>query len=145
MPLTKQCKDCGEHKQLDEFHKSPTEKYGVRSRCKPCRHKHNKETGVYEKTNRDYNLRKYGITWDEVVEMYANQDGCCAICKTNITIKKDKENKKRTACVDHNHKTGDIRGLLCMNCNKGIGSLQDSISILESAIEYLESNGSYGD
>jgi hypothetical protein len=67
--------------------------------------------------------------------MLLKQNDCCAICKrhkSEVTVK-----RKNHLCVDHNHSTGKIRGLLCDKCNRGIGLLCDDIDILKNAIEYL--------
>lgn len=72
---------------------------------------------------------KYGITIDEYKEILKKQGGVCAICKKSET--------KRNLSVDHCHKTGKIRGLLCKKCNSGIGLLCDSKEIVSSALIYL--------
>ena len=72
--------------------------------------------------------RKYNITIDEYEIMLINQNMCCAICGDHF------ENLN----VDHNHDTGEIRELLCGNCNKGLGNFQDNINTLVKAIEYLK-------
>ena len=69
--------------------------------------------------------------------MLADQDGTCAICNKKNKMKKSKKDAYQLS-VDHNHDTGEIRGLLCMNCNFGIGNFKDSIEILKEAIKYLE-------
>ena len=75
--------------------------------------------------------KRFGIGNADVEQMLAMQNGKCAICMG--------KNKGRRCgwCVDHNHKTGKVRGILCGDCNKGIGCLKDSIFILGSAITYL--------
>jgi hypothetical protein len=75
---------------------------------------------------------KYGITTDEYDAFYKSQDGKCAICGC---IKPEPE---KCFAVDHNHNTGNIRGLLCSNCNTGIGMLQDNSDLLRIAADYLE-------
>ena len=70
--------------------------------------------------------------------MLAEQEGCCAICGTEDPGKNGRFN------VDHNHDTGEIRGLLCYGCNVGIGHLRDNPSICLAAAEYLFTNGHYG-
>lgn len=63
------------------------------------------------------------------------QDGKCAICKTASW---DKEHKKfRRLVVDHDHKTGKVRGLLCANCNLVLGHAKDSVQLLAASIAYL--------
>lgn len=86
----------------------------------------------------DYNrylrlYRKYNMTIDDYNQMFDNQEGKCKICGTH------KLELKRRLSVDHCHKTGKIRGLLCSNCNHGLGSFKDSVSFLENAINYLKS------
>ena len=75
---------------------------------------------------------KYGITIEDYDRMLEDQGGRCAICRTN-----DPGGSGSRFAVDHDHKTGKVRGLLCTNCNTGIGLLQDDVLILEQAIRYL--------
>lgn len=75
--------------------------------------------------------RMYGIDMDQFKQMYVAQSGQCAIC--SYRFQKSKEIK-----IDHNHTTGRVRQLLCDKCNAGIGMLQEDISILLKAIEYLK-------
>lgn len=76
-------------------------------------------------------LRKFGITVDFYNEMFAEQNGCCKICKRHQT------NFKRRLHVDHNHTTGAIRGLLCSNCNTALGLFRDDTELLQIAKEYV--------
>jgi len=73
----------------------------------------------------------YGITLEDYNEMLAIQNGVCAICNQSCTT-------GRRLCVDHDHKTGKVRGLLCNDCNSGIGKLKDSSEILKNAANYLD-------
>lgn len=75
--------------------------------------------------------QKYGITTDQFDEMLAAQGGCCAICGT------DTPKGSGTFHVDHCHTTGKIRGLLCINCNRGLGNFKDSLFFLQQAINYI--------
>lgn len=75
-------------------------------------------------------LQKYGLTFEKWNEMVLDQGGKCAICK-----------KETKLCVDHDHKTGKVRGLLCLTCNQGIGSLKDCSEIVYRAAEYLKKYG----
>lgn len=82
---------------------------------------------------RDENLRyTHGITVDDYNRMLSSQGGVCAICKSNQW-----GGRWNTPCVDHNHKSGKVRGLLCLMCNRGIGNFKDNPKILETAIRYL--------
>lgn len=71
--------------------------------------------------------------------MWETQNGRCAICERELikTCKGKNCLKGAVAVVDHNHKTGRIRGLLCYSCNMGIGMLQDSAQVCELAANYL--------
>lgn len=61
--------------------------------------------------------------------MYVEQDGKCAICSIDVA--------ESEACIDHDHKTGEIRGLLCTRCNTGLGFFGDDFSVLMNAARYL--------
>lgn len=76
-------------------------------------------------------LRKYGLTPESYAAIHEGQSGTCAICKSACPT-------GRRLSVDHCHSSGRVRGLLCSNCNIGIGNLRDSVEILRSAIAYLE-------
>ena len=93
----------------------------------------------WRRDNRDkvriYNRRiwlkkNYGITPEQIEEMRFSQDSKCAICQNTF-------GKNRDMCVDHDHSNGNVRQLLCTNCNTGIGKLKENVSILTNAIEYL--------
>ena len=66
------------------------------------------------------------------------QKGLCAICKQPERVLNKRTQRPRRLYIDHNHKTNEIRGLLCQRCNLGIGHLQEDLAILESAIAYLK-------
>lgn len=80
----------------------------------------------------------YGLTLEDYDHMVAEQNGLCAICHKPETEIDWHSGKIRNFHIDHDHETGEVRGLLCSLCNKGIGQLGDSIEILESAITYLK-------
>jgi hypothetical protein len=82
------------------------------------------------------NLRRYKITLDEYNQLFKDQFGVCKICgdKETSTL----NGKVRKLTVDHDHKTGKVRGLLCNACNRGIGYMRDNSNILEKAVIYLK-------
>lgn len=82
--------------------------------------------------------RSYGTTLMEVKNLYKDQDGICAICKTYGF--KMREDHTTGMNLDHCHETGKVRGLLCHNCNRGLGLFKDNIEYLLSAISYLETS-----
>lgn len=84
-----------------------------------------------ERQRRGQLLRQYGISVEDFEQLLENQNGLCAICRTDNW-------GAHGPVVDHNHATDKVRGILCNKCNLGIGHLNDSISSLERAIEYLK-------
>jgi hypothetical protein len=72
---------------------------------------------------------RYGITSDDYAKMFVKQNGVCAICGKKPDLKLH---------VDHCHKTKKVRGLLCGNCNRGLGLFKDEVESLEKAIQYLK-------
>lgn len=73
----------------------------------------------------------YGISHDDYDRLYAQQQGRCCIC----------DEFHSRLCVDHDHKTGRVRGLLCRSCNSGLGFFRDQPRHLRQAINYLEADG----
>ncbi len=105
--------------------------------CKVCQNKGNKESYYkhYDKrrlTFRAYILRKYKLTINDYDRMFLEQQGQCKICKSTNPGK-----LKIVFCVDHCHKTGKIRGLLCQTCNRGLGLFGDNHELVKIAYEYL--------
>jgi len=88
---------------------------------------------------KNYDLKKsYNLTLDEFNVMSTNQGDKCAICYVHVSEISGKH--KKTLCVDHCHATGKIRGLLCDKCNRAIGLLNEDISIIQNAINYITTN-----
>jgi hypothetical protein len=77
-------------------------------------------------------MKRYNLTIEEYNKLFNIQNGKCAICgrHQNELIK--------ALAVDHNHITGNVRGLICVRCNRAIGMFEDNISLLEKAIVYLK-------
>lgn len=85
-----------------------------------------------------YDLKRhYGISKVRYLEMVESQNGLCAICGNEETATKRGSTEKRSLAVDHCHKGGHVRGLLCSKCNTGLGSFRDNPSLLSAAIAYL--------
>ncbi len=129
----KYCKDCQTEKPLDQFPKQPKNKDGRNTYCREC-----STIRVNKSPNQKINARKaqlkklYNTTPEHYDELLAKQKGVCAICF------EPEKGKREYLCIDHDHKTGYIRGLLCHDCNLGIGKLKDSPELLKSAIWYLD-------
>lgn len=84
-------------------------------------------------------MRQYGITLVKFNEMLLIQNNLCKICK-KPEIRLNTKGKVRSLCVDHDHKTGKVRGLLCCKCNRGLGAFNDNIESMQHAIDYLNEN-----
>ena len=82
------------------------------------------------------------MSLDEYHSIIANQNFACAICQVEISETLEYRGK-RSAVVDHNHDTGDVRGILCSMCNKMLGHARESTDILYKAIVYLSERGAY--
>lgn len=82
--------------------------------------------------------RKFNVTKEEYEKMALNQNSLCAICKN----KEVRSSRAKRSCeylsIDHCHKTGRIRKLLCRKCNMALGLFEESIKIMESAIQYIK-------
>jgi len=138
---TRVCRVCGEEKNLlDDYYfvrkdRSLPSSYSYE--CKACTIE---RTTNYNKRNSNsvrsqYLKRNYGLTFEEFDSMLTKQDNCCAICKG-----KEPYGRHKRFTVDHNHKTGEVRGLLCNRCNTALGLVGDNIHTLKSMIQYLESH-----
>lgn len=131
---TKVCCSCKIEKDFTEFNKNKKGKLGVHSRCRDCTKQVSKE--IYKRLGKNWYLKStYGITEEDLKQLHEDQLGKCAICYTPIELS---ERTKRSACVDHCHITGKVRGLLCNHCNRGLGMFRDNIENLRFAIEYLQ-------
>ena len=106
----------------------------ISSYCYPCHNLNGREAAAKKGGYRSEHLfRKYGITGEEADQMLIDQGGVCAVCHRAARM-----DAKKPWHVDHDHKTGKTRGILCHHCNTALGNLQDDITILKSAIRYLE-------
>lgn len=129
------CSKCNLEKDLNEFHKRSNRPCGVRSICKSCYKLYPKKLKQRDNYMREYDLKKaYNIDINRYNEMLLEQNGECAICHKHHTTL---TGRKKFLCVDHNHDTNEIRGLLCDKCNRGIGLMNDSKEILMNAYNYL--------
>ncbi len=117
MIKTKVCSKCKKRKFLSKFAKQKAGKYGVTRICKECCKKYQKKQRKRNPVpDMKYNLgKKFGITPNDYFKLFKKQKGKCAICG------KHQINFNRRLAVDHNHKTNEIRGLLCVNCNSKLG------------------------
>ncbi len=158
----KRCKVCGETKPLTEFYKAAGSADGYRDDCKVCNlarkkqwYAANRETVIakvkaWQQENKDHLnayrreyrkgreaeareghlKRKFGLTQADYDELLARQGGGCRIC--------GKRPGKISLHVDHDHETGEIRGLLCVGCNNALGQFHDEPRLLLRAVDYVQ-------
>lgn len=151
----KQCIKCLQNKSLDMFYKEKRNNT-YRSYCKDCnnfyvneRQKFRRKTDpeyrkkINERSKKYYSKRKesnyktslkrnYNMTPEQYDLLFKQQNGCCKICGVNQKL------LKKRLFVDHCHKTGKVRGLLCQMCNHALGLLKDNKQNIENMLKYLE-------
>lgn len=120
---TKMCIECKEEKDLSNFYQHKSGNY--HSYCSPCKSEKFKH---YQKTIGRF--KRHGITIEDYNLIYESQSGKCKICAV----------RSENLYIDHNHKTMNVRGLLCRDCNSALGLFRDNTEILKNAIEYLNNN-----
>ena len=105
-------------------------------KCVVCQTRSNERRNLFRRTERPRQVREaqwkrlYGVTPIEVARMYEKAGSKCEICHVP-------ERDGETLCIDHCHKTGAVRGLLCDKCNNAIGRFDDNPSVVYSALAYL--------
>lgn len=152
--MTKKCTTCKKELDISLFCKHSGRKDGLNYRCKACAKKtrdqwykipenreymnqgHREWTRKNKKYAAEYSrnktlIIKFGITEIQYQDLLFKQGGTCLICKKTCS-------SGRKLAVDHDHETGEIRGLLCGACNMGLGLFQDNPFLLENAKNYLD-------
>jgi hypothetical protein len=109
---------------------------GTDHRSKAAKHKARKRSEDRESYRDGHLRRKYKITSSEYIRKLLEQKGVCAICG-NPETRTDQYGRVSEYQVDHNHKTDEVRGLLCFACNTAIGNMKEDVNRLQSAIDYL--------
>jgi len=124
----KWCADCGEVLPLDDFVRTVTTLTGYGSYCRPCHNARSRKSRDKVGGARSYHLtQRYGITAAEADFMLEAQGGLCAVCEGAVAVH-----------VDHDHRTGRVRAILCFNCNGGLGQFKDDPEVLRAAADYVE-------
>lgn len=160
----KKCGKCGVWKPFKDFSPHSRGAAGLQSRCKECTNIHLKtyfaersprpvsinvkicphcnqllpstaftcskrrQDGLSYYCRQCFAARKHGLTALNIQSMRQSQNNCCAICCRKFD---------KLPCIDHDHATGDVRGLLCSRCNSALGLFVDNVESLENAIQYL--------
>lgn len=118
----KLCSKCQKYLPVSAFSPDKKSKSGLLSACRRC-------------ANLSYH---YGITHVEYENLLKAQHGSCAICGVKQDERSNRTDRSTWLSVDHDHATGRVRGLLCLNCNTAIAHLHDDIALAERAIAYLK-------
>lgn len=138
--ITKKCFDCGKVLPIDDFYKDVDRPDGHGVYCKKCDYARTKKYRATKKgkasMRKGHLKRTFGLTLEQYDEIFKKQNGKCAICRKAET-RKWKGSVFRLG-IDHNHKTGDIRELLCYSCNLALGYANDDPELLKRMIAYLE-------
>lgn len=155
---SKRCTKCNIVKPTEDFNFHTRSKGQRRGECRPCEAKRTKRyrtlnkaalrirqakwTAQHKTYIHEYKLRvQYGLTGAEYDAMSMAQAGVCAICHQPESQIDYRTKALKRLAVDHDHQSKQIRGLLCANCNKGLGNFQDSPSVLTAALSYLGRHG----
>ncbi len=168
----KVCKKCGLTKPIDDFYRAAGMRDGHRNECKVCdlaakrerylanpqaaiarvkrwqqenpeRHRENqrrmRSTPEGKERQRAGHLkRKYGITLEQYDKLLARQGGRCAICRRE-------PRPDISLHLDHDHESGQLRGILCFRCNNALGDFDDDPTLLWAALGYLRSYQAFDD
>lgn len=159
--LGRVCTKCAIWKSASEFYWRKG-RIRLQSQCLPCRlvantaarakdperfraHERNSKArrksvwkSIYRIRARAERLKKFGITEDQAKGILESQGGKCAICRKRVVFTGSYQERSDLACIDHDHVTGNVRGILCNGCNTGIGLLLDSATVLSAAASYLK-------
>lgn len=169
-PELKICSKCKKEWPLTEYYSNKRAKDGFKYQCKSCVrddywkkrdlnlesrrqwYQDNKEKAKIKATlykqktpeqqkiyRRKERLKTYKLTEQSFAALYDKQEGRCAICDIFLPL----NDLNTVPFIDHNHDTGEVRGLLCRTCNTGLGMFKDSPVLLENAKKYLEEKGNY--
>jgi len=135
--IIKYCPKCKEDKALSLFNKHTKEVDNLQRICRDCQKESSKKYLSTEKgattTRRAHLKRSYGIDLKDYETLLSSQGYKCKICGVGSNL----DSRAKYFVVDHNHNTGEIRGLLCTKCNALLGFAQDRVEILETAKQYL--------
>lgn len=140
----RRCSDCGEEKPLGAFAATGSRGQYVRNECRTCLSRQQRERvarlplAERQLQNRRHALRKkYGLTVEQYDVLWVAQDGRCLICEAP-GLPWEPGAGHEALYVDHCHTSGRVRGLLCAECNFGLGRFRDRPDLLRRAADYLD-------
>lgn len=124
----KVCTICQVSKELNEFSKDNRSKDKRQHKCKPCA----KEDDFAHRLQ-----SRFGLSVEQYYNLLAAADSKCEICGIDVHGYKQHRGDRTRACVDHDHISMEVRGILCQDCNFAIGLLKDSPDLCLNAAKYL--------
>ena len=140
----KECGVCGKQKQVVLNASNAT---GWIYQCSHCvnerqkaRYHHPRTRAMMDAHHLTAKFKQYGMTTKQAEQMWLEQDCKCAICSAELVDPTSMEEGSKNTHVDHCHETENVRGLLCSNCNRGLGYFNDDTARIEAAIGYLRGN-----
>lgn len=144
------CSVCSEFKSWDEYSWKRSKRYKNKDpkinqikqpKCKPCAHletKNWRENQSLERLKHLYLMNTYGLSYQDFISILEIQNYKCKICNRGLEVSIEvRQLKADSAVVDHDHATGKVRGILCNECNRGLGYFHDNKESLMKAIKYL--------
>lgn len=139
--LTKVCRLCSRDLPRNAFRELVNPRGVLRSRCRECdgewSRNHQREPAVRARGHALHTVRKFGMGPGEYQTLWLEQGGVCAICGEPETRVAKAGGATTRLAVDHDHVTGEVRGLLCHDCNIGVGMFNDDPAAMAKAIAYL--------
>lgn len=135
----KYCPKCKQELPFNLFGFSISNNMYMSAYCKECTTFKSKQqrTKIGANSARaNYIQKVYNLSWEDYIYIFTEQQGKCAICKTDIYLAAADITK--TAHVDHSHENGRVRGLLCGKCNSSLGGFNEDIELLQNAINYIK-------
>jgi Recombination endonuclease VII len=128
----KRCPRCCTYRHFQDFPRNRSSRDGLGTYCKPChREVVKKNVELRHGGSKNFLLKhRYGIDRSRLEALLVAQGGKCPICLT-----------EPAEHLDHDHATGEVRGVLCFNCNGALGRFEDDVEVMGRAIEYLVAHG----
>jgi phage FluMu protein Com len=136
----KRCAKCKKLLSLRCFHGKYVETKG--NWCKSCKNAYDRaryaKIGALPKRESIWKARGISFSWEAYCGLFNSQQGRCAICRKELVLYGKATGKKLQSVLDHDHTSGQVRGILCQRCNKALGLFDDAIEVLYDAINYLD-------
>lgn len=126
----RECLTCGQTKPIEEFGRDARIKSGYRHECKEC-------IGNPDRMRRIYVMARYGLTPEQYDDIASRQRGLCEICGRPETATAVAKHGIANLSIDHDHRTGKVRGLLCRKCNTALGFLEEDADLLLKMRDYI--------